>query len=73
MRGTRSKLIVLLMFTALLWGSVAAVQGQYSGRVRVYNPGNYHRTRTLTSRRAATRKLHKKKKRHRAVRHRRHN
>jgi hypothetical protein len=65
-------LIVLLVFTALLWGSLAAVQGQYSGRVRVHNPGNYHRTRTLMSRRAAPRKILKKK-RHRAAKHRRHN
>ena len=72
MRSTRSKLIVLLVFTALLWGSLAAVQGQYSGRVRVYNPGNYHRTRTLMSRRAALRKILKKK-RHRAAKRHRHN
>ena len=75
MRSTRSKLIALLVFTALLLGGVASIRGQFSGsrRVRVYNPGTYHRTRSVISRRAAVHKIHKKKKRHRAARRHRHN
>ena len=69
----RKKLLILLASVALLLGSVCAVPGQFSGsrRVRVYHPGTYHRTRTAMSRRAALRKILKKK-RHRAARRRRH-
>ena len=70
----RRKLMILLGSVALLLGGVCPAPGQFSGsrRVRVYNPGTYHRTRTATSRRAALRKLLKKKKRHRAAGPRRH-
>ncbi len=69
----RNKLLILLGSAALLLASVCPVLAQFSGsrRVRVYNPGRYHRTRTEMSRRAAMRKVLKKK-RHRAARRRRH-
>jgi hypothetical protein len=75
MRSTRKKSVVLLVFAALLLGSAAPVPAQFSGsrRVRVYNPGTYHRTRGAMSRRAAARKLHKKKKQRRAAGRHRHN
>ena len=71
MRSPRNNLIVLLVFTALLFGGVVSAQAQYSGRVTVYNPGNYDRTRTVMSNRAAMRRvIRKMKRRHAARRHR---
>jgi hypothetical protein len=70
----RNKLLILMGSAALLLGSVGPVPGQFTGsrRVRVYNPGTYHRTRATMSRRAALRK-HLRKKRRRWARRRRHN
>lgn len=72
-KNLRNNLAVLLAGAALLLASVCPVPGQFSGsrRVRVYNPGTYHRTRTAASRRAASRKVLRKK-RHRAAVRRRH-
>ena len=69
----RKKLLIVLGSAMLLLGSICNVPGQFTGsrRVRVYNPWTYHRTRTEMSRRAAMRKVLKKK-RHRAARRRRH-
>ena len=70
----RKKLIILLGGAALFFGSLCPAAGQLarSPRVRVYNPGSYQRTRSVMSRRAALRKILKKK-RQRATKRHRHN
>ncbi len=73
MRRARKNLTALLVFAALMFGGVVQARAQYSGRVRVYHPGNYHRTRTQMSNRAAMRKVIRKMKRRRAARRHRHN
>ncbi|HKQ99190.1 MAG TPA: hypothetical protein VJT09_00875 [Pyrinomonadaceae bacterium] len=62
----------LLWSAVLLLGSFCLAQGQFSSSqtVHVYNPGTYDRTRTVMSNRAAMRRVLRR--RHRAVRKRRH-
>ena len=71
----RKKIAVLIGSVVLLLECFSLAQAQYT-RVRVYNPGTYHNTRTVMSRRAAMRKVMKKhrkavRKRRRAL-HQRH-
>ena len=61
MKSLRQKVIILFGSAALLLGSFCLVEGQYRSRVRVYHPRIYHNTRTLMSRRAAMRKVIKKR------------
>ena len=57
----RQRVFILLGSSVLILGSFCLAHGQYtrSRRVRVYNPGRYHRTRSEMSRRAAMRKVFK--------------
>lgn len=68
MRRLRQKIFMLFGIAALLLGSLCIAQGQYtrSRRVRVYTPRTYNRTRSVMNRRAAMRKVVRK--RHRAAR-----
>jgi hypothetical protein len=61
MKNLRQKLIILFASATLLLGCFCFAQGQYTRRVRVYRPGSYHNTRTLMSRRAAMRKVIRKR------------
>ena len=72
MRRLRQKILMLFGLAALLLGSLCIAQGQYtrSRRIRVYNPGTYNRTRSVMSRRAAMRKVFKKRSRAARKRHR---
>ncbi len=61
MTSSLSKRVGALAFACLLLlGGAAEVLAQY--RVRVYNPGRYHRTRQSMSNRAAARAALKRKK-----------
>jgi hypothetical protein len=50
-----------LASAALFLGSFCLAQGQTARRVRVYRPGHYNNTRILMNRRAAMRKLIRKR------------
>ncbi len=60
MRKLRQKIIILFGSISLLLGGFCLAHGQYRS-VRVYNAGIYNNTRNLMSRRAAMRKVIKKR------------
>jgi hypothetical protein len=76
MKSLQQKVIILFGTVALLLGSFCLAEGQYRSRVRVYHPRRYHNTRALMSRRAAMRKVIKKRrqaiKKRRQVLHQKH-
>ena len=63
MRRLRRNLTIMFGGAALLLASVCVAEGQYtrSRRIRVHTPGVYNRTRSLMSRRAAMRKVVRKR------------
>ena len=70
MRRLRRNLLIMFGGAAIFFASLCVAQGQYtrSRRIRVHTPGIYNRTRSMMSRRAAMRRVIRK--RHRAARRR---
>lgn len=72
MRRLRRNLIIMFANAAVLLASLCVAEAQYtrSRPIRVHTPGVYNRTRSIMSRRAAMRKVVRKRLRAARKRHR---